>query len=156
MIPGNNIRLDDALGVVKFILITKITKIVQNKTSIQLSTLLAWQARHPSMLAVTSCEWEHSISHLQIIKTCLSSTMTETCFTGLALLYTHKGIACDAATVVEKYAWRHLRHLQLSNPYFTNMADYQQSTLSNLYFRITSPAIKHHCNEMHERECCRH
>ena len=68
-------------------------------------------------LAVTSCECERSISHLRILKTRLRSTMTETRLNGLALLYAHRDIACDAATVVDEYARRHPRRLQLINPF---------------------------------------
>ena len=43
--------------------------------------------------------------------------MTETQLNGLALMYTHKDLARDAATVVEEYAPRHLMHQQLINPF---------------------------------------
>ena len=78
--------------------------------------------RRPSSLAATSCECEHSISHLYIIKTSLQKTVTKTRLNGLALLYTHTVIACDATTVVEEYAQKHPRCLQSITP-FTYLAN---------------------------------
>lgn len=64
-------------------------------------------------LAVTSAECERSISRLRYLKTYLRSTMTEECLNGLALLYTHRDIACDAERVVEEFAQRNPRRMRM-------------------------------------------
>ena len=62
-------------------------------------------------LAVTSAECERSVSRLRYLKTYLRSTMTEERLNGLALLYTHRDISCDAERVVEEFAQRNLRRM---------------------------------------------
>ena len=63
-------------------------------------------------LAVTSAECERSVSCLHL-KTYLRSTMTEVRLNGLALLYTHKDISCDAVDVVQEFAQRNPRRMQM-------------------------------------------
>ena len=69
MICGYNVRDDDVVGVMKLVLITTIAK--------NCVTFATWH-RHPSMLAVTSCKYERSISYLYtcILKTRLCSTIS--------------------------------------------------------------------------------
>ena len=64
-------------------------------------------------LAVTSAECERSISRLRYLKTYLRSTMTEERLNGLALLYTHRDIACDAERVFEEFAQRNPRTMRM-------------------------------------------
>ena len=61
-------------------------------------------------LAVASAECEQSVSRLRYLKTYLRSTMTEERLNGLALLYTHRDISCDAERVVEEFAQRNPRY----------------------------------------------
>jgi len=75
------------------------------------------------LLAVTSCECEHSISHLRLLKTRLRSTMTEKCLNGLAMLYVHRDISCDATAVVDEFVQQQPRRLQLINPFALSTDD---------------------------------
>ena len=79
--------------------------------------------RSPSMLAVTSCECERSISHLRTLKTRLPMQHNDrdTPQWTRSAVHTQSNILSDAATVVEGYARRHPRRLQLIN-LFTNLA----------------------------------
>ena len=67
-------------------------------------------------LPITSCECEHSISMLRLIKTALRSTMTETRLNGLAMLQYHRDIHITADEVVQEFVYRHPRRLLLANP----------------------------------------
>lgn len=64
-------------------------------------------------LAVTSAECERSVSRLRYLKTYLRSTMTEERLNGLALLYTHRDISCDAERVVQEFAQRNPRRMRM-------------------------------------------
>lgn len=70
-------------------------------------------------LPVTSVECERSISRLRHHKTYLRSTMQEARLNGLAMMYIHRDIHCDATAVVDEFARRHPRRLQLINPFCT-------------------------------------
>ena len=63
----------------------------------------------------TSCTCERSASSLWIIKTYLRSTMSQERLNSLASLYTQKDIKVEADSVVNRYALRHSRRLQLGN-----------------------------------------
>ena len=65
-------------------------------------------------LSVTSAECERSISRLRFLKTCMRSGMGESRLNGLTLLHVHRDIPCDAEAVVEEFAKRNPRRLQLS------------------------------------------
>lgn len=64
-------------------------------------------------LAVTSAECERSVSRLRYLKTYLRSTITEERLNGLALLYTHRDISCDAERVVQEFAQRNPRRMRM-------------------------------------------
>ena len=64
-------------------------------------------------LAVTSAECERSVSRLRYLKTYLRSTMTEARLNGLALLYTHRDIPCNADEVVQQFAQRNPRRMRM-------------------------------------------
>ena len=68
-------------------------------------------------LPVTSCECERSISRLRYLKTYLRSTMSEERLNGLAMMYVHRDITCDANIIVDKFAHKHPRRLELVNPF---------------------------------------
>ena len=68
-------------------------------------------------LPVTSVECERSISRLRHLKTYLRSTMQEERLNGLAMLYIHRDIPCSAEAVVDEFARRHPRRIQLVNPF---------------------------------------
>ncbi len=70
-------------------------------------------------LPVTSVKCEHSISRLRHLKTYLRSTMQEASLNGLAMMYVHRDISCDAAAVVDEFARRNPQRLQLTNPFST-------------------------------------
>ena len=42
--------------------------------------------------------------------------MREERLNGLAMLYVHRDVACDANTIVDQFAHKHPRRLQLGNP----------------------------------------
>ena len=64
-------------------------------------------------IAVTSAECERSVSRLRYLKTYLRNTMAEERLNGLALLYTHRDILCDAEHVVEEFAQRNPRRMRM-------------------------------------------
>ena len=69
-------------------------------------------------LGVTSAERERSISRLRYLKSYLRSTMTERKLNGLAMLFVHRDISCNAKAVVDEFAL-HICHpwrLLLVNP----------------------------------------
>lgn len=71
-------------------------------------------------LGVTSSECERSISRLRYLKTYLRSTMTEARLNGLALLYIHRDISCNATDVVDVFSKCHPRRILLANPLIDN------------------------------------
>ena len=73
--------------------------------------------------SVTSVEYERSISSLRFLKTYLRSCMGEARLNGLAMLYIHRDIACDVDAVVDEFARRNPRRLQLCNPLHTDEDD---------------------------------
>ena len=68
-------------------------------------------------LAVTSAECERSISRLRCLKTYLRSTMSEDRLNGLALLYAHRDIPCNADFVVQEFAQRNPRRISIQQLY---------------------------------------
>ena len=66
-------------------------------------------------LPVTSCSSERSFSTLKHIKTALRSTMGNDRLSALSLLYIHRDINISIPDVIDEFARRHPRHLQLSN-----------------------------------------
>ncbi len=69
-----------------------------------------------STLAVTSAECERSVSRLRHLKTYLRSTMLEERLNGLAMMYVHRDIPCLPEAVVDEFARRQPRRLELTNP----------------------------------------
>ena len=67
-------------------------------------------------LGVTSAECKRSISRLRYLKSYLHSTMTETRLNGLAMLFVHRDISCNATAVVDEFTLLHPRCLLLVNP----------------------------------------
>lgn len=63
----------------------------------------------------TTVECEHSISTLHFLKTYLHSTMGEAWLNGLVILLVRCGILCNTEFVVDDFAHRHPRRLQLLN-----------------------------------------
>ena len=70
-----------------------------------------------STLSVTSAECERSVSCLRHLKTYLWSTMLEERLNGLAMLYVHRDIPCPAEAVVDEFARRQPRRLELVNSF---------------------------------------
>ena len=68
-----------------------------------------------STLSVTSTECERSLSRLRHLKTYLRSTMLEERLNGLAMLYVHRDIPCPVQAVVDEFARRQPRRLELIN-----------------------------------------
>ena len=66
-------------------------------------------------LPVTSCTFERSFSGLKRIKTSIRSTMSNERLTSLALLHFHRDIDINIAEVIDKFARRFPRCLQLAN-----------------------------------------
>ena len=64
-------------------------------------------------LPVTSCSAERSFSGLKRIKTPLRSTMGNECLSSLALLHLHRDIDVRVEDIVDEFARRHPRRLQL-------------------------------------------
>ena len=55
-------------------------------------------------LPITSCECEHSISALRILKDYKRSTMVEECLNGLALMKMHQEIVPDVEDIIDKFS----------------------------------------------------
>ena len=66
-------------------------------------------------LPVTSCSAERSFSALKRIKNALRSSMITERLTGLTLLHLHRDISVDIPEVIDQFARRHPRRLQMSN-----------------------------------------
>jgi len=49
--------------------------------------------------------------------------MTEKCLNGLAMLYVHRDISCDATAVVDEFVQQQPRRLQLINPFALSTDD---------------------------------
>ena len=64
---------------------------------------------------VTSCECERSISVLRRTKTYLRSTMGQDRFTDLALLYIRRDFDINLDQVIDNFATKHPRRMQLIN-----------------------------------------
>ena len=69
-------------------------------------------------LPVTSCECEHSISLLRLVKSSLRSSMGQNRLNGLALLHSHQGsfVTLTPEEVVEDFAINNPRRIKLLNP----------------------------------------
>ena len=68
-----------------------------------------------AVLPVTTCSCERSISVLCRIKTYLRSTMTQERLDGLALLHIHRNIELKVSDIIDLFAQKHPRRLELSN-----------------------------------------
>ena len=66
-------------------------------------------------LPVTSCSAERSFSAVKRIKTALRASMGSEWLTGLALLHVHRDVPLDVSEVIDEFATRHPRRLQMSN-----------------------------------------
>lgn len=66
-------------------------------------------------LPVTTCSSERSHSGLKRIKTTLRSTMSNTRLSSLSLLHLHQDIPINKAAVIDEFARRHPRRLQMAN-----------------------------------------
>lgn len=64
---------------------------------------------------VTSCECERSVSVLRRVKTYLRSTMSQDRLSGSALMHTHYGMNIDYEEIINIFARRHPRRMQLLN-----------------------------------------
>ena len=73
-------------------------------------------------LPVTSCSAERSFSGLKCIKTALRSTMGNERLTSLALLHLHRDIDVNVGDIVDKFASRHARRLEVAD-ILANRAD---------------------------------
>ena len=65
--------------------------------------------------AVTSCECERSISALRRLETYLRTTMSQERINGLALMHVHYGIDVNIEWVIDEFARRNTRRMQLVN-----------------------------------------
>ena len=66
-------------------------------------------------LPVTSCSAERSFSGLKHVKTSLRSTMGNNRLSSLSMLYIHRDIDISLPEVIEEFARRYPRRLQLAN-----------------------------------------
>ena len=66
-------------------------------------------------LPVTSCTSERAFSGLKRIKTPLRSTMGNERLSSLSLIYLHRDIAINVDKIIDEFARRHPRRLQLAN-----------------------------------------
>jgi len=67
------------------------------------------------VLPVTSCTSERSHSALKRIKTGMRSTMVNSRLTGLTMMHVHRDIPIDMNAVIDEFARRHPRRMELSN-----------------------------------------
>ena len=72
---------------------------------------------------VTTCECERSVSVLRLLKTYLRSTMGQDRFSSLALLYVRRDFEVDLDKVVDTFATRHARRMQLVDIFSGNTDD---------------------------------
>ena len=68
-----------------------------------------------AVLPVTTCSCGRSISVLRRVKTYLRSTMTQERLNGLALLHIHRNIELKVSDIIDLFAQKHPRRLELSN-----------------------------------------
>ena len=66
-------------------------------------------------MPVTSCSDERSFSALKRIKTPIRSMMANERLTDLALLHIHRDIPVDTAAIINEFAQRHPRRLEMAN-----------------------------------------
>ena len=66
-------------------------------------------------LPVTTCSAERSFSALKRIKTTARLTMGTERLTGLALLHIHRDISIEFSDILDEFARRHPRRLQVAN-----------------------------------------
>ena len=53
--------------------------------------------------------------------------MREERLNGLAMMYVHRDVICDAMTIVDQFSRKHPRRLELVNPLVTKMLNFKQS-----------------------------
>ena len=68
-----------------------------------------------AVLPVTTCICERSISVLRRMKTYLRSTMTQEGLNRLALFHIHRNIELKVSDIIDLFAQKHPRRLELSN-----------------------------------------
>ena len=66
-------------------------------------------------LPVTSCRCEHSASTMRRLNTCIRASMTEERLSNLALIHIHYESSVDLEDVVQKFAERNSRRLELND-----------------------------------------
>ena len=64
-------------------------------------------------IPVTTCECERSVSALRRLKTYMRSSMVEDRLNGLALLHVHYGVSINTEEVLDLFARKHPRRLQI-------------------------------------------
>ena len=69
-----------------------------------------------AILPVTSCECERSVSTLRRLKTYMRTTMGNERMNGLALMHVHRDIKLNHDELLDSFALRHPRRMQLINP----------------------------------------
>ena len=62
---------------------------------------------------VTTCECERSVSVIRRVKTYLRSTMEHDRFSALALLHVRRDFDIDLDAIIDRFASRHPRRMQL-------------------------------------------
>ena len=68
-----------------------------------------------AVLPITSCTCERSASSVRLLKTYLRSTMSQERLNGLVTIYTHKDIKINIDEVIEKFARKNKRKLNMLN-----------------------------------------
>ena len=65
-------------------------------------------------LPITTCECEQSFSSLRIVKTWDRSTMTNARLNGLALLFIHREIDLDVSEIIDLFAQKIRRTIEIA------------------------------------------
>lgn len=66
-------------------------------------------------IPITTCECQHSISVLRRLKTYLRGTMKQERMNGLALLHVHRDLELDLEKIVDLFAMKHPRRIEMIN-----------------------------------------
>ena len=88
-----------------------------------------------AVLPITSCTCERSASSVRLLKTYLRSTMSQDRLNGLATIYAHKDIKLNIEEVIERFARRNKRKLNMLNILDTdkNITSKDESVISEIY-----------------------
>ena len=73
-----------------------------------------------AVLPITSCTCERSASSVRLLKTYLRSTMSQERLNGLVTIYTHNDIKINIDEVIEKFARKNKRKLNMLNIFDTD------------------------------------